>query len=80
MEKEITGITSVSRPLTESAISLQVSLRRERRGGGVTVTEKYDVIVNKNGQISCSPKADEFSKGTIFSHCKERAKIAFPKE
>ncbi len=79
MEKEIKGITSVSRPLTENAISLQVSLRRERKGN-VIVTQKYDVIANKNGDISCSPEADELSKGTIFSHCKERVKIAFPKE
>lgn len=79
MEKEIKKITTVSRPLTESAISLQVSLKRERRGG-VIVTEKYDVIVNKNGQISCSPEADEISKRMILSHCKERVQIAFPKE
>lgn len=77
MEKEITSITSVSRPLTENAISLQVSLKRK---SNVIVTEKYDVIVNKNGQISCSPEADEFSKRMIFSHCKERVQIAFPKE
>lgn len=81
MEKKILpyDIESKVRFLTKNAIVFEVTFYFE--DNGKCKQENFDVIVNKNGQISMSPEIQGISlKGNIKAHCKKRANVAFGKK
>lgn len=77
---EITfDVQSKSRSLTQDAISLTVEIMREE--SAFEEKEEYDVMINRNGDISISPEpSGKEVKEAVENHCKKRKEVAFPKE